>query len=271
MNFLMSLFLLSFTSLSVAQTVSLEGQSYANFQLTKLKSAPSNSLLISWGNSWMQKDKIQESFFAELENFSSQSILTTADRSYLLDLIEALINKAATKERERLRRISCQWAALSERNYDFCKFKMTELKEFRNRVPFAEILVAEDMGLDLKENYHLNIDNQAVYNWRILSSTHQPISFRGSFQELQNQNLKSEALVQGSCDSFNHRIDDIEVISRGQVDFPEGCRRALNKPETSGMAQWYEKNKSWAIPVGIALLGAVAYQMKDKKIIFHRE
>jgi hypothetical protein len=271
-NIILTLGLLSCSN-SWAQKIEVDHQTYAEYSLAKIKNMPANSQLISWGQAWLEENTLGGNFINELEDFEVSTIMNYEDRSFLIDLLEKLIEKADKHQKQKIQVILCKWTSLNSNNEitsKKCDQKSYSLQSFKDRNPEAEFLVAEDMGIQLNTQYSLRVYEQAVYNWKILSSTQKVISFRGTFADLNNQTFAKEKLITGDCESFTHSIDDLEIISRGSAYFLPDCRKSLNQPETSQARQWYEKNKSWVIPVGLVVLGAMAYKLKDKKIIIHK-
>ena len=262
-----------FSNRSNAQKIEIDQKSLSEYTLAKLKSLPENPQLISWGQGWLDSANLSDTFFSELENFETSAVITKADRNYIIDVVEKFLNKATIDQKEKLQTIACKWLALSsETNQPSwrCEKKNYNLQLLKDKLPKFDFLVAEDMGIQLGSQFSISVIEKAIYNWNILSNINKSISFRGTFQDLLNQNFIVESLIQGDCDSFTHSIDDLEVISRGSVYFSPECRKNLNQPETSNIKQWYERNKSWVIPVGIAMLAATVYQLKDKKIIINK-
>lgn len=266
--------LLSLFCISVqAQHVEIDQKSLADYNLVKLKSAPENAQLISWGQGWLETSQLKDNFFVELQNFETSNIIAKADRNFIIDLVEKVSSKADTTQKIKLQTLACKWLALSsevDTNNWHCLKKNYPLQFLKEKFPDAEYLVAEDMGIQLKDQYSISINEQNIYNWKILSSVNQDISYRGTIDGLLNQKFAQKKIVQGNCASFTHQVDDLEVISRGTVIFSTDCRKNLNQPETSNVRQWYERNRSWVIPVGIAVLAAAAYQLKNKKIIIDK-
>lgn len=262
-----------FSSSSVAQKIEIDQHTFAEYTLSKLKSRPENAQIISWGQTWIDSASLNETFLSELESFELNTVFGHSDRNYIIDLLKKVSEKASISQRQAIQRSICKWSTLNadlEKPDSRCQLRLVSLQTIKDRFLQSEFLVAEDMAIQLSSQNSFYIDVQSVYNWRILSSVYKSFSFRGSFADLQHQRFVPEKLIQGDCDSFTHTLDDIELISRGTVVFSNECRKNLSKPETSKARQWYERNKSWVIPVGIAALGAAAYHMKDKKIVINK-
>jgi hypothetical protein len=182
-----------------------------------------------------------------------------------------MLKPMTADQKKQLQNLYCRWALLDGKQDETgsisCPAQMVDLMKIKNLFPFTSKIMIEDKEFDLRLQLQASALTEGVYNWRILSDSHKALSFHGRFSELLAMSGQPEKLVQGDCDSFTHSLDDLEVLSRGWVFFNENCKKSLKAPETSTIAKWYEENKSWVVPVGIAVLSAAAYQLRDKKLV----
>lgn len=130
----------------------------------------------------------------------------------------------------------------------------------------------EGLILDGKAIPSVNWDNMKIsnsfYNWTFVSSKYKPIHFRGSWKELQKQNVNLEPLVLGSCD-HPQAHSEIQNISN-QLYYSEKCIRPSLRPAVEEKS-FYEKNKKsiwWG--VGLVVGAGVLSTLKGKSIVIDK-
>ncbi len=251
-----------------AHSLSAGDKTYSQYLFEKAVSATNEKPLMIWGQRVLEASSLPASFFTELESFEKDPMFSHQQRQYVLDLL-AKITETAPALRQKITSHICQWSDL-ERPFHFekdCHSTSQSLQFLRARENDLEFVSLEDLAIDEKDAWSVHLDPRKIYNWRLFFRNASPIFFRGTLDDLKQTPLQKDLLVQGDCESFTHQIADLEVVSRGWIYFSRECQKSLAAPETSSIKKWYERNRSWVIPAGIILLGAAAYQLKDKKII----
>lgn len=249
--------------------------SYSVYMANKMFPEGPNEAMLNWGQNVMDRHD-QSNLFSEIESLEANQVMHQEKRNFMIDLLEKTSSKLSKNQQKNIEALICKWTLLSENNKDFaptnrtCARQSLATQELKKYFPFSDLVMIEDVVFDLSNQAFLPVKRQDKFNWQLLSNSHTKISFYGSFEELIQRSPAALPLIQGTCVSFSHNISDLDLISRGSIYFDPSCSGSLQKPETNNARQWYEKNKSWVVPVGLAVLGAMAYQLKDKKIILEK-
>jgi hypothetical protein len=138
--------------------------------------------------------------------------------------------------------------------------------------PAAQTLVIESNSYSISTANSLEVSIEAVYEFQLLSDTHQAVSFRGTYNQLMQQHFAFVPMVEGGCSGYATSIDDFNIQSSGTLFFSKDCLRPANAPPAGyRFSEWISENKAWIYPVGIILVGsAAAYGLKDKKIVVEK-
>lgn len=245
--------------------------SYSIYMAKKLTATPDHDDLVMWGEAQLQAKAPNPSFWNQLGDLLSRTT-SENDRSFLRDFAIKLMERSM-ESKEQLNKLYCQYAILDgaaqigdERLSD-CDSVSVSSDRLLDRYPAIKRLMIENKEVPLTEQKNFSISKTGVYNWALLSDSHHPVFFRGSWADLLQNDFHFISLIHGNCDSFTHSIEDLELLSRAEVYFSDDCHRNLQQPETSGVRRWYEKNKSWVLPVGALALGALAYGLRNKKLV----
>lgn len=146
-----------------------------------------------------------------------------------------------------------------------CAWMSVSLDELRAQWPEAEAVFIENKYFDLKGQ--ALIPASAGLSWRLVSNTKKEFSFFGSLPELQKQSGVIDNWVDGQCGQFSVNTNSPLILSNAAVFFNTDCVSRIEDP-TQSSSSWISRNKSWLIPTGLAVIGAAAYQLKDKNIVF---
>ena len=246
-----------------------ENQSYIQFMLGKQLPQDISGFSLQWAQSLLEQKDIPLSFSRDLEIFETENTMDKSRRAFLLGFLQKLKDKNPTEK--ALAKQLCKWGSFpGEAEAGNCGRRPQSLSSLASKLPDIEVLLLEDYPVALHSGASLNIDPNDVFNWRLLSNAQKMVSFRGSLQDLRNQEFHFENIVRGNCDSFSHGVDDMELASNGFVYFAENCKKSVREPETLRAGQWLAENRSWIIPAGIAVLGAIAYQYRNKKLVIEK-
>lgn len=130
----------------------------------------------------------------------------------------------------------------------------------------------EGLILDGKPYHASTWDNLKIsdsfYNWVFVSSKYKAISFRGTWKDLQKQQVSVDPFVQGTCDhpQAHAEIQNLE----SQMFYSANCIRPGLKPVVTEPS-FYEKNKKslwWA--AGITLGLGLATSLQGKSIVIDK-
>lgn len=143
-----------------------------------------------------------------------------------------------------------------------CSEKIISLKSLQKNFPVIQSVMIE--GTILNEEKPLKISQSQSYNWVLLSDTHSPIQFFGTYDNLLQQRFEWIPIVIGNCDRFSVNSSDPLLRISARVYFSNGCLRETQK---SNAEISFEKESRTAIWVtGAIVLGAIAYSLKDKRV-----
>lgn len=202
-----------------------------------------------------------QSFMLQLR---SSKIFSQLAWQFIADFLEA--HRAEFKDFKKLEPLLCEALFYSGKELpSSCRWTTLSLDDLKAQWPEAEGLFIENKYFDLKGAVQIPLST--ANQWRLVSNTAQTISFWGSFSEMQRRAQPLEYYVQGQCGEFAVQ-GDLPVFISASIYFSENCiMRWQDQPEIK-TDSWYQRNRSWLIPVGAALVGGAAYSLKDKNIVF---
>lgn len=249
-----------------------EARTYAQFLASKIPDGEIPSANLEWAQNILEQQTIPADFEHDLKEIEERGMVNKSQRAFLVGFLQKLKEKNLNGNKSYLQKWICKWSVFpgETNSAEICIVPSQNMSFLKEKWPQANILMLEDQALSLKEDLKISVLEDEVYNWKLLSNSSRMIFFRGTLRDLRNQDFRFEDLVHGSCDSFSHNLDDMELVSNASVYFGDVCAKSLKQPETSQSLHWLEENRSWVIPAGIAVLGALAYQYKEKKLVIEK-
>lgn len=247
-----------------------DSKTYVQFMLSKLRPSEIQPDALQGAQNILEQKNISFNFPNDFENIESQGVMDRNHRGFLKNFLQKLKDKNPGDK--IVSRLLCKWSSFpGEADADKSCFPPPQsLSALSAKLSKYDTLLLEDLAVSLAPNASIAVDPNEIFNWRLLSNSRRTISFRGSLQDLRTQEFRSDELIQGDCESFSHGLDDMELVSTASVYFNDACMKSLKEPETSRSEQWLKENKSWVIPAGIAVLGVLAYQLKDKRLVIEK-
>ncbi|MGZ3770517.1 MAG: hypothetical protein ACXVCP_10310 [Bdellovibrio sp.] len=286
-TFLKKLFLLfifmvcqnSFARPIVIQSISTSESQYNNF-LANHENVISYSQHIQYQ---MQTNPSQESQLFRLSDMfngniketieaikkiQSESPLTLTSLRFIRDLSQkALQQKNTPIEQSELITFYCKSSVLLEEGplvYP-CSQKRESLSLLKKYYPYINKVLLETVPVEVDGKNSLPLSAQAPYQWTLLSNTHVPIHFYGTFQQLLNQQLTSETLINGNCEGFTHQNLEMDILNEGMVFFSDTCVTKIKPLEEK--KSWLSENRNLLLATGGVLAAALLYNYtKGKKI-----
>ena len=249
-----------------------DARTYVQYLLSKLPEQDVSPSTLDWAQNILEQKSLPDSFFNELQEIEEKGMVDKSKRSFLISFLGKLKEEDPV-DQSKIQKVLCKWTVFPGDSNNFensCSSSVQDISVFAGKWPQASMLMIEDQEIVLKDTLKISVQDNEVYNWRILSNSAKAISFRGTLRDLRDQDFHFETIVRGNCDSFTHNLDDLELVSTASVYFGDACSKSFKEPETSRSLHWLEENRSWVIPVGVAVLGALAYQFKDKKLVIEK-
>ena len=201
-----------------------------------------------------------------LKSLQGDSAWTLASLRYVRDLSHQLLEQKITSaQQDELVYFYCKADALLQEGPGLhkCPSQIIELKQLQKKYPAIEKILIESQSF-LPETT-VGLAPRTTYNWTLATSSHKPVHFYGTFEQLMNQHLIFENIIDGSCEGFSVQDPDFETATRGTVFFSDDCVRSLKAQKNS--QPWLQENKTWVYTAGAIILGALVYSStKGKKI-----
>lgn len=250
-------------------------QTLIQYELSKRRIEDPSPEELRWAQSLLEQENI-ETIRVRLDEFITADTMTERRRIFLIDLLLKVRERTKGNTRREVEASLCQWSTFPNSSFGYqeipivCPPSASSLEKVRRQNPDVDYLLVEDFGIALKDGASAPVSSDKPYNWFLLSNSGKRVSFQGTLHELEGKNLRLDPIVKGDCGSFTHQVDDLELIGDGRVYFGRDCQKDLQAPETSRIAQWYEENRPWVIPVGLAIVGAAALGLKNKKVILEK-
>ncbi|UXR64346.1 hypothetical protein EZJ49_14855 [Bdellovibrio bacteriovorus] len=246
-------------------------QSFQRFVIEEMQSQPQQEQKI-----FALADLIDieiSSGLEQLDKINREAALSTLSLQFLKDLLARWqsVTSANKAMKTAIHQLSCKMNFLSGENTasSECPLEPASLSELRTKNSWAETLLVESSAYSLEAGSRLLLVASARYHFTLLSNTHNPVSFYGTYAELLSQNLKAEPLVSGSCKGFHADIDSMNLLNQGSVFWNAQCVRRLNEGQDSDLTgkSWLQRNKTWLYPTAALLFGGGIYVMRGKKLV----
>nr|BFD64208.1 hypothetical protein BdHM001_28890 [Bdellovibrio sp. HM001] len=208
-----------------------------------------------------------------VEQINRKTALSSLSLQFLKDLLGRwlAVTPQSKFTKSSVTQLSCKVNFLLGENAasSECPLEQVDLKELRIRNSWADTLMVESVVYPLEDNRRLLLISSARYHFTLLSNTHKPVSFYGTYAELRAQHLTSTGLVSGTCESFQADIENMTVLNQGSVFWGPQCLRRLPEGQDSDLSErsWIQRNKAWLYPTAALLIGGGIYAMKDKKLV----
>jgi|GEM_PF-1697278 hypothetical protein len=204
-------------------------------------------------------------FLQGVRELRSDAPLTSMSWNFLADFLPRVeISTVLPAQRPAFQDLLCQAQLFTGKNvFSKCNHDTVSLRGLKSLFPQLDTLYVEGRIYTLEDQ--LPLPKTAELHWVLLSNSYKEIHFYGNFEQLRRQEFKFEELVTGNCDSFAMKENSFEIATRGSVFFNESC--VLKTSQVGKEKTWLERNQTWVVIVGAALVGAAAYQMKDKPIV----
>ncbi|WP_413585326.1 hypothetical protein [Bdellovibrio sp. HCB274] len=214
-------------------------------------------------------DAPAELITTNLSNTANNSVLSPTSLNFLFDLTTKLLERSDFKNTQPIKILNCKARALLEIPLEKCRKVTVDFQAINRQWPFTSVLMIESSAFSLTTASHLEISDEAVYQFTLLSDTHKTVVFKGTYSQFMQQHFAAELLVEGSCRGFTASTDDFEIINSGTAFFKKDCVQPINNPKTSSsFSEWVQSNKTWVYPAGLLLIGgAIAYGLKDKTLV----
>jgi len=204
-------------------------------------------------------------FLQNIRELRAESPLSATSWSFLADFLPRVeISTVLPSQRAAFQDLICQAQLFTGKSvFMKCNQETISLRSLKSVFPQLETLYVEGRSFSLEDQ--LALPKTSELHWVLLSNSYKEIHFWGSFEQLRRQQFRFEELVSGSCDAFSMKESNFDLTTRGSVFFSSSCLRRASEPIKE--VSWMDRNKYWVIPVGAALVGAAAYQMKDRPMI----
>lgn len=223
-------------------------------------------------NKWSQEMKNRQIIFevGGLSDADFQTVLAEIEsqrRLFPLSLDEMRFISSLTERNLTLpeaQKLYCHSHSLSssEASRIPCNEKVISLKVLQKNFPEVQAMMVE--GFLVNEEKPLKVSQTQPYNWLLLSDTHSPIQFFGTYENLLQQRFEWSPIIIGNCDRFSVNSPDSLLRISAKVYFSSNCLRDTQK---SNAEISFEKESRTAIWVtGALILGAIAYSLKDKRV-----
>jgi len=185
---------------------------------------------------------------------------------YTLDFIDKLQNRnLSAKSQIELANLKCKLSPLSDLNpISACSASTIHTSDMHRQWPWAKTLLVESFPLVLDSSETKSISTHASYHWTLLSNSHKPFHFYGTYSQFIQQAAPVENLVDGTCDGFSANIDDFSALSRAVIFFSNECQRRPQEPATkSSLGSWISEHKILVYSIGAIVVGGAIYALKD--------
>ncbi|QDK46773.1 hypothetical protein DOM22_17225 [Bdellovibrio sp. ZAP7] len=192
--------------------------------------------------------------------------------NFLYDLSSKLMERSDLKNNFDIKTVNCKVRGLLGMHLEKCSKVRVDFIAINRQWPTAQTLVIESTAYPISTANSLEVSIEAVYEFQLLSDTHQAVNFRGTYNQLMQQHFVFVPMVEGNCKGYATSIDDFNIQSSGTLFFSKDCLKPANAPPAGNrFSEWLSENKAWIYPVGIILIGsAAAYGLKDKKIVVEK-
>lgn len=267
-----------------SQTILIQAQESSSTEFTDfLENHKEAYSLIKHYQTQVQQNKVQENQLFKLADsldddlarvaqsikaVENQAPLTLLSLRYIRDLSEkALMKNIEARQRLEFLHAYCKTALLLNEApiVQSCTTQEVGLGQLNKKFPNHGTLLIESLPFPVSDKNPLTVSRQTAYQWTLLSNTHTPIHFFGTFQQLINQQFQPETIIKGNCETFNADTDDFEVMNRASVFFSSLCQKKIKPIEEK--KSWLKENRKTLLYTAGAIImtGFMVDYMKDKE------
>lgn len=209
---------------------------------------------------------------SKLKRTQADQPLSSTSIQYVFDLSKkGFENTKSTKSKAEFKKLNCKVGVLLTPPSQDCEIMTVDFKTIQRQWPHTDIVMIESVPFNLNDAVFLEISSENQYHWTLLSDSHKPQHFYGTYRHFLQQQLPTEELTQGGCDGYTTNFDDFVLNSEGMIFFNKNCTKMASAPQgPQNMSEWIEKNKTWVYPLGALLLGGAAYALKDKTLVIEK-
>jgi hypothetical protein len=217
-------------------------------------------------------DATSKNISDSLRALKNSGPLSSTSINFLYDLSNRLQERPDLNNNFEIKMMNCKARSLVGMPLEKCPKVRVDFTSINRQWPTVQTLLIESASYQISTASSLELSNDAVYEFQLISDTHKAIQFKGTYLQLMQQHFVFEPMIEGSCREFSSSIDDFNIQNAGTVFFSKECLKAVNAPPTGNrFSEWMDANKSWVYPVGALLIGsAAAYGLKDKKIVIDK-
>jgi hypothetical protein len=105
-----------------------------------------------------------------------------------------------------------------------------------------------------------------VYRWKLLSNQFSDREYVGTASDFAKAAETANPWVEGTCQNAKLRHGDFEVLTQAKIYFTDECE-SPGIPLTRDFGTWASEHEKIFWAVGLFLVGAAAYQLRDKNLI----
>ncbi len=204
-------------------------------------------------------------FLGQLQEMQKLESLSILSLQYLEDVsLKHLQSDTEKKHRSDFLKLYCKTQILNDEGTTKhpCKLKVESLAPITQKYSWIDKILIESKEVDPRNSVIVN--EQTPYQWKLLSNSHHPIQFYGTYDDLVQTPFTSSAFVQGQCDNFSINENGLIQKSVTDVFFKPSCIKNISSENTQ--KSFFKDASPWLYAIGILTLSGSIMFLRDKTL-----
>lgn len=204
-------------------------------------------------------------FFERIQQLQKLESLSLLSLQYLEDIsLKHLQFDTEKGHRSDFLKLYCKTQVLNDEGSTKypCQLKAESLAPIAQKYSWIDKILIESKAVDPQNS--VMIHEQTPYQWKLLSNSHHPIEFYGTYNDLIQTPFITSEFVQGQCDSFKINKNDLITKSATDVFFKPSCIENISAENTQ--KSFLKEVSPWFYAVAILVLSGSIIYVKDKTL-----
>ena len=204
-------------------------------------------------------------FLDQIQEIQRRESLSLLSLQYLEDIsLKHLKSETEKSYESAFLKLYCKTQLLNDEGSTnhLCQRKVKSLAPIAQKYSWIDRVLIESKVVDPKNS--VMIDEHTPYQWKLLSNSHHPIEFYGTYSDLVQTPFSTSELVQGHCDNFSMNKTSLNIKSATDVFFKSSCIKDASSENTG---KYFLKEISpWYYAMAILTLSGSFMFLKDKTL-----
>lgn len=202
---------------------------------------------------------------AQLEEMQRSESLSILSLQYLQDMsVKYLQSDFQKSYKEDFIQLYCKTHILrnDEPSLYPCVLQSKPLNPIVQKHGWVEKILIESKAIRPTDSIIIN--ESTSYQWKLLSNTHHPVEFYGTYKELVQKEFKTIEFARGTCESFTGIEHNLNLKKTKSIFFSPDCVKEFSSKTTQ--KSFFEKKYAWVYAITLLAVSGSVFYLKDKTL-----